>query len=344
MAEFNLPHQDPMHVPHDNDKGAGVNIEKSQDLELKVIHHRNESYNWFTRHYYELLINQRNYVNLPTTVNRYKMEHFLRYGYNVVLGNNRIGKFTMLGYVNNNFSSSDPVNLYQTRGLNGNDITWLVPHYLIPNEPHELTTDNENGNFIIVRNKTVPLVSDFETVDMYAKKYAEIEASYYSMIIQSKVATFFQSEVHDESINQLIEKLYNGAPVIKTTSKLHPDRDIITIDNSHYPELLTAMKDTENDIINQLNNALGIAGTGVNKQSGVSDDEVHSTDEFVNATGNIYINGIEEPLKRWNSIYGTDYHVYLNQKPASDIPDSNEEDDNENDSQSNGYDTDGVNQ
>lgn len=345
MAENEFLHHDHMSVPFDNDKGDGVNTPLSDQLELKVMHHRNEAYQWFTNHYYELLINQRNYVNLPTTVNRYKMEHFLRFGYNVVLGYNTIGKFTMLGYVNNNFSSSDPVNLYQTRGLDGRDVTWLVPDYLIPPHPRELTTDNENGNFIILRNKTVPLISDFETVNMYAKKYAEIEASYYSMIIQSKVATFFQSDVHDESINQVIEKLYNGSPVIKISNLLHPDRDIITVDNSHYPELLASMKDTENDIINQLNNALGIAGTGVNKQSGVSNDEVHSTDEFVNATGNIYINGIEEPLKRWNSIYDTNYHVYLNQKPASDIPDSNEEEDNnENNSEPNGYDTDGVNQ
>lgn len=328
MEQFNLPLRDGRLSPYDRDMGDGVNIEKSQDLELKVISHRNESYRWFYNHYVELIINQRNYINLPTTVNKYKLEHFLRYGYDVILGLDATGTFRMLGYVKSRLTNSDPANMWNSSHLSARDIQFIVPDILIPHNTSELTQDNPTGTFIILRNKVLSLISDFETINMYAKKYAEIEASYYSLIIQSKVTTIFQSDINDDTTNQQIEAMYNGAPYLKLSSLMHPDRDILTVANDHFSNQIDAIKNAENDIISQLNNAIGIDGTGISKNSGVSDEEVHANDQIVNATGNIYINGIQEPLTLWNDTYGTKMFVYLNQVPTTDNKEDNTDENN----------------
>ena len=109
---------------------------------------------------------------------------------------------------------------------------------------------------------------------------------------------------------------------------MHPDRDILTVANDHFSNQIDAIKNAENDIISQLNNAIGIDGTGISKNSGVSDEEVHANDQIVNATGNIYINGIQEPLTLWNDTYGTKMFVYLNQVPTTDNKEDNADENN----------------
>ena len=234
----------------------------------------------------------------------------------------------MLGYVKSRLTNSDPANMWNSSHLNAKDIQFIIPDILIPRDTSELTQDNPAGTFIVLRNKVVSFISDFETINMYAKKFAEIEASYYSLIIQSKVTTIFQSDINDETTNQQIEAMYNGAPYLKLSSLMHPDRDILTVANDHFSNQVDAIKNAENDIISQLNNAIGIDGTGISKNSGVSDEEVHANDQIVNATGNIYINGVQEPLTLWNNTYGTKMFVYLNQVPTSDNKEDNADEDN----------------
>lgn len=300
--------------------------EKSQNLEEKVIAYRQYAYNWFMAHYMEVLLNQRSYLNMPSTVNIYKMENMLRRGYHVALGFDSLKRFTLLGYINNQYSESDPLNTFNNSltHFTSNDINWTIPDVYRPDKEvyqTELTATNTDGTFIVVRNKVVQYLSDFASLKMFASKYEEIEASYFSLIIQSKVSTAFQSDnANDESINQAVSKLYAGAPVMKVTKRFIQDLDILQIGATDKgTQMVTAIRDIKNDLITEVNNNFGIDGTGVTKQSGVSSDEVHSNDDIINAGGSIYINGIEEPLKLWNEYYGTNYHVYLNQRPQQDM-------------------------
>lgn len=309
--------------PFDSDKGSGVSAEKSKDLELKVIAHRNEFYWLIIARYREIIVNIRQYKNLPASINKYKLENLLRQNQQPVIGRGANGLDMILGVINSNYTTSDPMAVFNMLPLTKNAIQWLVPDYLIPSHDiREITQldDATSGDFVILRNKPITHVNDFQLIDFYAKELAEIVASRYSLIIQSKVSTVLQSDINDETINQAIEKLYNGAPFMKVSELFNPD-NVLTLGNESVGALLKQNDEQYNNTLKQLNNHLAIDSAGVNKLSGVSDDEVASNNDFITANANMYINGIEEPFLLYNKRMGTDYHVYFENQTVSDTTD-----------------------
>lgn len=308
--------------PLDSDNKSGVNTELSQDLKLKVIAHRNGFYRMIKARYQEIIINMRNYSGLPNSINKYKVENMLRNSQQPIIGQNALGVHCVLGINANTFSTSDPANYLSFTPLTGASIQWLIPSELKPKNWRELKEitelDNaETGDFIVLRNKPISYVNDYALIDFYAKELAETVASRYSLIIQSKLSKVIQSEIGDETTNQMIADLYNGAPFIKMSQLFDPD-NIIDIGNERGAELLKQNEETYNIILKELNNHLAIDSAGVNKLSGVSDSEVASNDDFIGANANMYLDGIQPAFDMYNHRFQTNFKVFFANQPASD--------------------------
>ena len=305
-------------VPLDGDQGAGVNNELNNDLELKVIAHRDQYYNYIINRYREMIINLRAYNNLPFSINAYKLEWYLRNGYDCVIGKNELGHHCFLGVVQGNYSNTSADQPYAYSRFSRSAIHWLVPDRLIPKKEHflEITNDDNatTGDYVVLRNKPVTYTSDFAIIEYYAKHLCEIMGSRYSLILQSKYSKFLRMQPNNETMRQILQKIENGAPFILTTDLINPDRDIIDMANPHIHELLRSMKQEFNDQLGELNNQLGINSTGIDKQSGVSEEEVSSNNDLITSVGNMYINGVKQGLDLYNKRYGLDIQVVLNQK------------------------------
>lgn len=320
MAELQQYH------PLDGDREDGLDIEQTTDLEQKVINHRNKFREIFINRYREIIINLRQYQNLPPSINKYQIEHLLRNGSEVVIGKNKYGIDCILGINKNGYTPSDPRNYYAVRRLNYGDIQWTLPEDYRPvvdnvGEYHEITgLDNAaSGDFVVLRNKPVTYLSDFSIIDEYADEIAELITSRFSLIIQSKIMTILQGTPNDESLNQVASAVYNGTPFLKTTKLLNLERNVLTIGNQNAGELLKTYKEVYNNLIEELNNHLGINSAGISKASGVSDQEVNANNDMITANANMYVNGVEEPLLMYNKRFDTNYHVFMQTVPTSDI-------------------------
>ena len=62
----------------------------------------------------------------------------------------------------------------------------------------------ETGDFIVLKNKVINFISDYDIICHYADEMCEIISTRYSLIMQAKVNTFFSAEKYDEGINQII--------------------------------------------------------------------------------------------------------------------------------------------
>lgn len=309
----------------------GVDIEQSKQLELMVINHRNQARAWFIGKYYEIIMNLRSYYNLPTTVNQRRMEEFLRWGYDVALGLDKFKRFVILGYISNNQTISNPANTWGFYPrLRGSDINWVIDESMRPEDPKELTDLHKDGNFIVVRNKPISFTSDIQMLKLWGDKYAEAEASYFSMIIQAKTNTFIQTDagVGDETANQIATAVYNARPTVKVSKFVHPERDIIPMSLGTRGDDLKTMREIQQNIFNELNTQFGIDAAGITKESGTSDAEVHSNDDSVMAVALTYTRGIQEPFDWWNAAYDKNYAVAINKYQG--VRSDNENDDNSN--------------
>lgn len=304
----------------------GLDIALKDDLALKVMKHRNDFYSWYQRRYMEILMNLRDYVNTPKSINKYKLEWYLRQGYDVILGRNALDIDCIMGVVKNNFTTTDPMNPYATNTLDRNAIQWLVKKSMIPvDDFDEITYDDDatTGRFVVLRNKSVRYTNDFEIINFYADRLAEIQASRYSLILQAKVSKFIQGEIDNETVDQIITKVYNGQPYITTSPGFSPNFDVIDLQNQNTVDLIKELKQAYNDEVGELNNTLGINSTGIDKASGVSEDEVQSNNEVVESNANMYVNGVQMGLDLYNKRFGTKYQCYINRKPVSDNENNN---------------------
>lgn len=308
--------------PLNHDVGNGVDISLVDDLALKVMDHRDSYHSWITRRYREILVNIRDYVNLPKSVNKYKLEYWLRSGYDVILGKNAMNITCILGVVRSSVTSTDPQNPNVVYKLNKKNIQWLIKDSLIPQDENftEITFDDDalTGSFVVLRNKPVTYVNDFEIVDFYANRLSEIMASRYSLIIRSKVSKVIEGVTDDETLNQLVSMNYNGQSFIRANTGLVEEINMWDMGDPNTAELLKTLKQVYNDEMNELNNQLGINTTGINKQSGVSDAEVNSNNDVVSSVSNMYINGVQMGLDLYNKRFDTDYHCYINNYPVED--------------------------
>src|SRR5699024_9289304 len=141
-----------------------------------------------------------------------KVEVALRNRYDVVIGDTANRTIRVIGYATSNQSSNNPGDLFASDVLRHGSINFVISEHLQLNYYKEISNDDEckTGNFIVLRNKTLNYVSDYNILDHYIDELAEIVLSRYSISMQVKITTLFLGEPNDETLNQIISDVYNG--------------------------------------------------------------------------------------------------------------------------------------
>lgn len=300
----------------------GLKVELNEDLEQRVIDHRNRFIQLFTLRYRELLPTLIRYTNTKTTaVNFLKIEVALRNNHRVVIGEATNGKIMVMGYVQNDLTSENPSDLFSTDTLTKKDITFTVNKTLIPNTMKEISyyDDCKTGNFVVMRNKTINYLDDMSILKHYTLELAELVVSRFSIAMQAKINTFFKSNVGDESINRIVTQLYNGAPFVKTNKLFDPEENIVHIENEHMAQNFQELKREYQNKISELNNMLGINSLAVEKSSGVSDAEAKSNRSYTTSNANIYIDSRNESLDKLNKRFNLELEAIYNDDVASEL-------------------------
>lgn len=314
-------------LPHTNSsEHVGVETELSEDISLRVIEHRNRFRRLIFNRYLEFLPLLINYTNKDTVaIDFLQLETALRQGYQVVVGKSRNGQIMILGYIESNHykNSSDFMNNFNfdfERRLNEKDIRFTIPQYLRPDYALEIQHyDNcKSGDFIVMRNKPVTLNNDYEIISHYCDELAEIILSRFSLIMQSKFAKIFKSEVNDETVNQFITQLFNGSPFIKVSGLFDAEEDIIDLESDYVVNALSEMKREYQNKISELSNFLGVNSLAVEKESGVSDTEAKSNRAFTTSNSNIYLRG-RDTLKMLNQRFDLDIQPFYDDEATSEI-------------------------
>lgn len=309
-----------------NNFNHGVEVELNQDISRRVMEHRNRFRRLIFNRYVEFLPLLINYTNKNTVgIDFLQLETGLRQGYQVVIGKARNEEIMILGYIQNQYYSSSNdyfknFNFSTEYRLTEKDILFTIPEYLRPDYALEIQHyDNaKSGDFIVMRNKPVTLGNDYEIIEHYCDELAEVVLSRFSLIMQSKFAKVFKSDVNDETVNQFITQLFNGAPFIKTDGYFDAVDDIIALDSDYVVNALSEMKREYQNKIGELSNFLGINSLAVDKESGVSDSEATSNRSFTTSNSNIYLRG-REPLQMLNQRFGLDIQPYYDDEATSQI-------------------------
>ncbi|MEI2420871.1 hypothetical protein V6O07_11410, partial [Arthrospira platensis SPKY2] len=182
-----------------------------------------------------------------------------------MIGETRKRTLQVIGYTLSKQTNSDPSMLWETRSLKHNEIHFVIPEHLRLSYYKEITLqdDCETGNFVVIRNKAINYVSDFEVIEHYVDELSEIVVSRYSISMQTKINTLFKGEVGDETINQLITDVYNGNPFISGSLLFDPEEQIYHMQNSGLASNFAELKREYQNKISELNNMLGINSLAV---------------------------------------------------------------------------------
>lgn len=309
-----------------NQFNHGVEVELNQDISRRVMEHRNRFRRLIFNRYVEFLPLLINYTNKNTVgINFLQLESGLRQGYQVVIGKARNDQIMILGYIQTHYhkSSQDYFNHFNFNTeyrLTEKDIIYTIPEYLRPDYALEIQHyDNaKSGDFVVMRNKPVTLGNDYEIIEHYCDELAEVVLSRFSLIMQSKFAKVFKSDINDETVNQFITQLFNGSPFIKTDGYFDAEEDIIELDSDYVVNALSEMKREYQNKIGELSNFLGINSLAVDKESGVSDSEANSNRSFTTSNSNIYLRG-REPLELLNQRFNLDIKPYYDDEATSQI-------------------------
>lgn len=289
--------------------------EITKELAEKVITHRNNFYEFFMGKYMEGLTALFSYqVGKP--VNSAKIELALRSGLAVAYGKNKLGNDCILGYVkNDNTLNNNSIDLcLRDRIATGKDIQYIIPESIRLPVQREITEldDCAKGDFTIIRNKDLWLVNDYDIIRHYADELAEIVASRFSLIIQSKVMTVFYGEVGNESLEQMIANLYNGSPVLKASKLFDVEDNMFTIENPNLANTLQQLKTEYQNKIAELNALFGVNVLAVSKESGVTESESNGNLSYVKTNLNTYLRPRQKAFELYNRRYGTNYKVTPN--------------------------------
>lgn len=309
-----------------NQENHGVEVELNKDIGRRVMEHRNRFRRLIFNRYVEFLPLLINYTNKNTVgINFLQLETGLRQGYQVVIGKARNEEIMILGYIQNHYYSSSNdyfknFNFSTEYRLTEKDIIYTIPEYLRPDYALEIQHyDNaKSGDFIVMRNKPVTLGNDYEIIEHYCDELSEVVLSRFSLIMQSKFAKVFKSDINDETVNQFITQLFNGSPFIKTDGYFDAEDDIIDLDSDYVVNALSEMKREYQNKISELSNFLGINSLAVDKESGVSDTEATSNRSFTTSNSNIYLRG-REPLQMLNQRFNLDIQPYYDDEATSQI-------------------------
>ena len=184
------------------------------------------------------------------------------------------------------------------------DIQYIIPENLrLPTQTEITELDNcSSGSFTIIRNKDLWLVNDYDIIRHYADELAEIVASRFSLIIQSKVMTVFYGEVGNESLEQMIANLYNGSPVLKASKLFDVEDNMFTINNASLAQNLQELKTEYQNKISELNTLFGVNVLAVSKESGVTESESNGNLSYVKTNLNSYLRPRQKAFELYNAL------------------------------------------
>ena len=187
----------------------GLKQELSKDFGERVRYHKMMYRNMRINRYKELLpslikytqdtpddkpliMNVPNEIGYILSVDFHKVEIALRNGYHVVIGADSQKHIRLLGYINSNLANQ-PFYMIEARPITKRDISFIIPEDERLNVYSEINYGDGgySGNFVVLRNKMMNLNTEDEVLEVYGDILAEIEASRYSAIIQSKISTVF---------------------------------------------------------------------------------------------------------------------------------------------------------
>lgn len=310
-----------------------IDKELNKTLKEKLIHHRERFVQLFKARYQEMLPSLIKYKNTETvSIDFLKVEVALRNGYDVVVGRTKKDNIQVIGYATTKQSSNNPADLFGSKLMRHGDIKFIIPKYLQLDYYKEISHFDEcmTGDFVVLRNKTIQYVSDYNILDHYTDELSEIVLSRYSISMQVKISTLFQGEPNDESINQLISDVYNGNPYIKGSLLFDPEDQIYHMKNEGIAQNFQELKREYQNKISELNNMLGMNSLAVEKSSGVSDEEAKSNRAYTTSNANIYLDGRNNGLEKLNKRYGLEIAAQYNDDVESEFNEiANEEENSE---------------
>lgn len=292
----------------------------NEKIKQRVVTHRNRFYKLIYNRYAEILPFTISYENIDERfkVDLIQLESMLRHNYNVAIGEDVTGDIVILGYVilsnKNNFDYH-----YLPKTYTKKDINFIINEAYILPQYTQLNQFNKNGNFIVIQNKVYNYINDYEIIEHYAKEIAEISLSRFSLILQAKVMTFFRGDLNGDDLEEVIDDLFNGAPAIKTSVQFDVNENIIRFDNGNITSTLTELKREFQNKLSELNSMLGLSSLGVDKESGVSDEEAQSNASFKKSNENIYLFTRNNSLKYLNERYKMDIHAEFSENMVKEL-------------------------
>ena len=299
------------------------NIEQSlnEKVKMRMISHRNAFYRFFRNRYREFLPVVIGYEGLEETkIDPIQLEIWLRQGYGVAVGETSRG-IMILGTVPRQSQLYTLGTNYSVSPLTSSDVNYFISEKIrVKNKEITYHDGFESGNMVVIYNKPYQLTNDFEIIDMYSERIAEIALSRFSIYMQAKISTVIRGEADDEDVEQITSDLYNGAPFIETTMMFDPDESILSINNSQ--EVISALPELKREYQNniaELNNILGLSALGVDKASGVSDIEAQSNKAYQKANSNVYLKSRNEKLKLLNEKFNLNMKAEYADEMASQL-------------------------
>lgn len=291
-------------------------------LKEKIVFQRYRFKQIFMARYTELLPSLIKYKNGERlNVDFHKVEIALRSGFDVAIGETINHDIQVIGVVKSKQTFNDPSNIFNDRVLKKQDIDFIIPKEKRLNFYKEVSRfdENKSGNFVVLRNKKMNLVSDFTILEHYIDELAEISLSRFSMSMQVKMITLFLGEPNDESMSKLVNDVYNGVPYAEGSKLFDPDEQIYKFDNGSVANNFQELKREFQNRISELNNMLGVHSLAVEKESGVSDSEAESNRGFTTSNANIYLDARNQGLELLNKKYDLDIEAVYNDEVSSEI-------------------------
>ena len=299
-----------------------IEVNLQEKVKERVKHHKNRFFNLIKNRYCEILPLTISYENVENTrfkVDLVQLESLLRRNYTVAIGEDKTGDIVILGFVNDINNQYNNDYMYFPTNYTEKNINFIIKEEFRLKEYNELNQFNKNGNFIILKNKVFNYVNDFEIIEHYSEEIAEISLSRFSLIIQTKVMTFFRGDLNGEDLEQVIDDLLNGSPVIKTSLTFDVNENIVKFDNGNITSTLTELKREFQNKLSELNSMLGLSSLGVDKESGVSDEEAQSNKSFKKSNENIYLYSRNNSLKYLNEKYNMKIHAEFSENMVKEL-------------------------
>lgn len=300
----------------------GLDETVQNKLTEKINHHKQRFISIFRGRYREMLPTLIQYNNENTvSVNFLKVEHALRSGYDVAIGMTKNGNIQILGYVKTKESSENPSDMLTSKRLHGSDIEFIIPKHLREVYYKEITNYDscQTGNFVVLRNKILNYVQDYEILEHYVQELSEIVLSRYSISMQVKISTIFKGNLDDTSLENLVSDIYNGKPYITVNKLFDFDENVYKFNNEGLVNAFSELKTEYQHKISELNNMLGVNSLAVDKESGVSDVEANSNTGYTTSNANIYLESRNESLNKLNKRYNLKLQATYNDKVSSEL-------------------------